>query len=414
MDITVIGAGVVGLSCAFELSELGHRVTVIDSGPIGAGASAGNAGWVTPFLSVPRAAPGAVRDALRSFTSTQGPARMWPHAEPGFASWVVQFLRASTRRRSGLATASLQDFSRVALEHVDSLLERGVSFEHHTDGLAVVFNQAANLDHYQDVATRMRSLGYTGDVEVHRGSVVVDFDPAIRRDVAGVLHLRTERHVRPETLSAGLAKALAANGGSVIEHDAVRTIARRGSTWVVATVDGRDLAADRVVVAAGYASRALLRPLGVRLPIEAAKGTSMTAYGEGVAPSHPLKLYEHMVACSPFGSAVRLSGTFDIGRRDFDLNAKRLDMVVRHGLTYLESWRPTEVEVEWVGHRPTTVDDLPIIGPVPRHDGLYVATGHGTLGVTLGPATGALAAREIDGQGPQAVLAPFRLTRFRA
>jgi D-amino-acid dehydrogenase len=148
------------------------------------------------------------------------------------------------------------------------------------------------------------------------------------------------------------------------------------------------------------------------VPLEAAKGTSMTAFGEGTAPTHPLKLYENMVACSPFGNAVRLSGTFDIGNRDFTLNRKRLDMVVRQGCSFLEDWRPTDVEIEWVGHRPTAADDLPIIGPVPGRSGLYLATGHGTLGVTLGPVTGALAAKEIARHGQQQLLEPFRLTRF--
>ncbi|WP_216589138.1 NAD(P)/FAD-dependent oxidoreductase [Streptomyces brasiliscabiei] len=415
MKTTVIGAGVIGLACAYELSELGHEVTVVDAGQAGAAGSAGNAGWITPFLSMPRAAPGAVRDAIKSFTSAEGPARMRPHLELGFGTWVLNFLLASSKKRSARTTAALQQFSRRAHEHVDSLLRRGVEFEHHTDGLGVVFKQAANLEHYEQTAARIRSFGYKGAITVHRGADVTAFDAAISSDVAGVMHLETERHVRPESLSQGLAKALLGNGGSLIEGEAVARIVpqKTRGKWTVVTAGGREIPSDHVVVAAGYASRALLKPLGVTVPLEAAKGTSLTARGEGVAPSHPLKLYENMVACSPFGEdSVRLSGTFDIGRRDFDLNRKRLDMVVRQGLTYLDSWRPTDVETEWVGHRSTSVDDTPIIGPVERRPGLYLATGHGTLGVTLAPVTGALAAREIAGRGEQAELVPFRLARF--
>ncbi|MEW2571845.1 FAD-dependent oxidoreductase [Streptomyces sp. NPDC047070] len=413
LKITVIGAGVIGLSCAYELSELGHEVTVVDAGDVGAGGSAGNAGWVTPFLSTPRAAPGAVRDAVRSFTSTEGPARMRAHIEPGFAMWVLQFLRSSSKARSGRAAASLQAFSRQAIGHFDSLAERGVAFEQYRAGLAVVFKQAGNLDHYEQLLHRTRKLGYDGEVTVHRGTAAAEFDPAIRRDVAGVMHLESERHVRPETLTGGLAKAITAGGGQIIEHERVtRLVPSARGTWTVVTAESRSILSDQVVVAAGYPSRTLLRPLGVTVPLEAAKGTSMTAHGEGTVPSHPLKLYENMVACSPFGKAVRLSGTFDIGRRDSTLNHKRLDMVVRQGTGYLQDWRPTQVDVEWVGHRPTSVDDLPVIGPVPGHQGLYLATGHGTLGITLGPLTGALAAQEIAHQRHQSALDPFRLTRF--
>ncbi|MFE3281227.1 NAD(P)/FAD-dependent oxidoreductase [Nocardia sp. NPDC059239] len=413
MNIVVIGAGIIGLSCGYELSEFGHDVTVVDAGVAGAGGSAGNAGWITPFLSSPRAAPGAVRDAVRSFTSTDGPARMRPHPELGFATWVINFLRASSKARSSRATASLQAFSRNAIGHFDSLADRGVAFEQYTNGLAVVFKERQNLDHYQQLAAKKRSLGYDGGITVYRGADVAAFDPAIRRGVAGVMHLESERHVRPETLTAGLAKAIVANGGTILEHERVVELAPGPQKWTVVTSENRSLIADHVVVAAGYPSRALLRPLGISIPVEASKGTSMTARGEGVTPSHPLKLYENMVACSPFGNAVRLSGTFDIGRRDTTLNRKRLDMIVRQGLGYLEDWRPTEIDIEWVGHRSTTVDDLPIIGPVPGQRGLYLATGHGTLGVTLGPLTGALAAREIAHQQEQQALEPFRLTRFK-
>lgn len=140
---------------------------------------------------------------------------------------------------------------------------------------------------------------------------------------------------------------------------------------------------------------------------------SLTAAGEGTSPSHALKLYEHMVACSPFdGGTVRLSGTFDIGSQNSLVNQKRLHMVVRQGLSYLSDWRPSQIEKRWAGHRPTSGDDLPIIGGVPGHPGLFIATGHGTLGVSLGPTTGALLAREMLQNEPQAVLEPFRVSRF--
>lgn len=412
MKTIVVGAGAIGLSCAYELSELGHDVTVVDAGPIGAEASAGNAGWVTPFLSTPRAAPGAVRDAVKSFTSTEGPARMRPHVEPGFATWIARFLQASTKKNSAKRTAALQALSREACAGFDALADRGVDFDEYRDGLGVVFKQSQNLEHYEALATRMRSLGYIGEITTYRGADAVGFDPAIHPGVAGVLHLESERHVRPETLCQGLAKSLQANGGAVLEHDAVTAITSGGGRWKVTTESGHEHLADHVVVAAGFPTRKLLRPLGITVPLEAAKGTSMTAFGAGTAPSHPLKLYENMVACSPFGNAVRLSGTFDIGARDHRLNTKRLDMVVRQGLTFLKDWHPTDIEVQWVGHRPTTVDDTPIIGPVAGHDGLYLATGHGTLGITLGPITGALAAREIVRGETQPLLEPFRLSRF--
>lgn len=415
MRTTVIGAGVIGLSCAFELVERGHTVTIVDSGRAGAGSSAGNAGWVTPVLATPRANPSVIVDAARSVFSADGPARVRPHAEIGFARWTAGFLRASTARRNAAATAALQRLCTQVMPAYDALADRGVEFEMHTDGLAVVFKQHQNLEHFGHTVTRMRQYGYTGSAVVrYEGRDIRDFEPALADGVAGVLHVVSERHVRPETLTAALAQAVSERGGEIIEGDRVERLRQNGSgAWSVLTRSGREIVSDHLVVAAGYAAGALVQRIGVRLPLEAAKGTSLTAVGRGTIPKHPMKLYENMVACSPFGNTVRLSGTFDLGARDNHVDSGRLDMVVRHGLSYLRDWAPEQIEMSWVGHRPTTADDLPAIGPIPGRRGLYIATGHGTLGVTLGPLTGRLVADEICAGLTHAELAPLRPTRFR-
>ncbi len=110
MKVIVIGGGIIGLSCAYELAVRDAGVTVLDAGRMGDGASAANAGWVTPFLSAPRAAPGAVGDAMRGTLRTGGPARGHPHLDVGFLSWIARFLRASrpgAHRRGAAANGEL-------------------------------------------------------------------------------------------------------------------------------------------------------------------------------------------------------------------------------------------------------------------------------------------------------------------
>lgn len=412
MGTIVIGGGIIGLATAFELAHRGEAVIVVDADRAGAAASAGNAGWITPFLSTPRAAPGAFRDAVKSVLASDGPARVHIQPDPGFVTWSLRFLRASTRARHSTAVAALQSIARQALSSFDALRERGVEFEEHRAGLGVVFQQRENFEHYLPAVERTRRFGYEGSVSIYRGSEIREFDPAISSTVQAVLHLEDERHVRPESVTRGLADALVRLGGTLIEGDGVRSInAAAADGWRLRTWSGRELRAERVVVAAGQRSRALLAPLGVHVPVEVAKGTSLTATGSGLVPTHPLKLYEHMVASSPFGDKLRLSGTFDVGARGSAVSAKRLGLVLRQGRSYLEDWQPQSIE-RWAGHRPTSADDLPIIGAVPRHRGLYIATGHGTLGVTLGPVTGALLAREILDGDDHALLRQFRITRF--
>lgn len=413
MTTTVIGAGIAGLSCAFELVDRGEDLAVLDSGHVGAAASAGNAGWVTPFLSAPRAAPGAFADAMRNFVRPDGAAKMHPHLEPRFVTWALGFLRASRINRSTRGTYALQQLARHANSAYDRLRERGLEIEEHRTGLGVVFQREDNLRKYEQLVQKMHGLGYTGRITRMQGDQMRAFDPAINRSTAGVLHLESERHVRPESVTRALADAVRQRGGTIHEHEYVTRITRTGAgKWRVATDSGQVSISDRVVVAAGFHTKELLKRLRVRVPIEAAKGVSATITGEGQAPAHALKLFEDMVACSPFDDGLRLSGTFDIGDRSTRINDKRLAMIIAQGQRYLENWHPTRADIEWAGHRPTSADDLPIVGEVSGQPGLYLASGHGTLGITLGPITGALAAKELLDGEPQELLQPFRLERF--
>src|SRR5699024_5727269 len=292
--------------------------------------------------------------------------------------------------------------------------QEGVEIENYRDGLSIVLMQEDNLTNYIAHEQHLTTLGYGGTSTVYRGSEVQDFDSAITKSAAGVLHIESDRHVRPETLVSGLASAMTAHGGQLLEHTPTTRITQNSAgKWTLVTTEDEHHTFDQVVVAAGVASKKLVRPLGVRLPLEAAKGVSLTATGSGIRPKHPLKLFERMVASSPYeGDALRLSGTFDLADRSEHVNRKRLDMVTRDAQQYFESWRPDKIEKERAGHRPTSRLDAPLIGPLKRHPALYVATGHGTLGITLGPVTGLLAAREIASANRQGLLDPFRPERF--
>lgn len=413
MKATVVGGGIVGLSCAYELAERNLDVTVLEAGSVGAGVSQGNAGWVTPFLSAPHARPGVVREGIRSVVGTAGPARMRPSLDLAFLSWCARFLRASRPTAHRRGVLAMQRLASAAVAAFDRLAERGVVFQEYRSGLALVARTDRGLRGCERLVEVMRGAGYGGEARVVRGVQVTEFDPALRHDLAGVVHLADERHVRPETVTGGLADELRRHGARLVESASVSMLGRRHGRWVTRTSDGSEFVSDHVVVAAGYGSRRLLSGLGVALPLQMVKGISLTARGSGTSPRHPLKLSEAMVACSPFDEVVRLSGGFDLGARMRDPEPHRLRAVVEQGLEYLHDWRPTEIEMAWSGQRPTSPDDLPIIGPIPGLDGLHVATGHGTLGVTLGPLTGRLVAAEITGAAPLHALDAFRPTRFR-
>jgi D-amino-acid dehydrogenase len=146
--------------------------------------------------------------------------------------------------------------------------------------------------------------------------------------------------------------------------------------------------------------------------MEAAKGYSVTASGAGTVPRHAVYLAEAKAGCSTFGDSVRIAGIFDLTGLDDGLRRGRVATITRSAAAYFRDWRPRDVELEWAGLRPYPSDGLPIIGRVPGRERLFVATGHGRLGITLAPVTGELLADVILGGAEPPELAPFGAERF--
>ena len=408
-----MGGGVVGLCCAHALRRGGADVTVVDRGHVGQATSLGNAGWVTPSLSAPVSAPGVTTQSLRWMLKADSPLLVRPRLQPDFLRWCWRFWRSCSRTQYQAGLRATLALNARTLELFDEMQGDGVEFEMQSAGLVLVSLSEDGIEHYRAMFGDLRAAGYREQIDALSYEAVHELEPALAESVAGGFHARTDRCVRPETLVAGLAAHLRRNGVELLEDtdvlDLVTAQAGKGS-WRIVTSRG-DLHAERVVVAAGIWSRPLLSRLGVGLPLEAAKGYSVTAEGRGVRPRHPLYLTEAKVGCSPFQSAVRLAGTLELTGLDLSLNRRRIDAIVRAASSYLRDWTPNGLQLEWAGLRPMAPDALPFIGPVPGQANIYVATGHGMLGVTLAPSTGAALAPLVLEDRPSPVLAPFALDR---
>jgi D-amino-acid dehydrogenase len=416
--VVIVGGGVIGLCCAYALRASGCEVSVIERAKCGAAASLGNAGWITPALSAPLPSPGVVREAAKWMLKGDSPLLIRPRLDPDFWRWCWRFWRSSnkdTYRRGLHATLTL---NRRTLALFDEMKEQGVEFEMHDQGLVFAALSEGVAQHQAEMFNEMRDLGYQGNVENLDGDALRALEPALSKAVTRGLFARQERYVRPETLSRGLVSHLRARDVNVLEGAEAKRLGRntRQHAWQV-TTNSSELIADKVVIAAGVWARKVLADLGLSLPLEAAKGYSLTAIGEGTRPKHALYLSEAKVGCSPYNDCVRLAGTLELAGLDSALNARRLAAVTRSASTYLHDWKPSQVTMEWAGLRPLTPDGLPVIGPVATMKGMFVATGHAMLGVTLAPATGAAISALIQGDSLPPELWPFRperLLRVRA
>jgi D-amino-acid dehydrogenase len=409
--VVVVGGGAIGLGLAYELCRAGADVTLLEQGHVGSGASLGNAGWISPALcAIPVPGPGVVGQALRWSLRPNSPFLLRPRLDASFLRWLWAFRRAcaAARFEAGLrALAQLNVGATLALERWQA---QGVHFEQHRNGIVFAARTEPAFAHEHALYARLRELGFPIELEVLDGDALRRREPALAAGVVAGMVSSDEWHIRPESLTAGLADAFRRAGGTIKEHVRAAAIRRDGSSWLVSTnVD--DVRTKRVVVATGASAAALMRPLGYRLPLEAAKGYSLTSVGEGTRPTHSIYLLEAKVACSPYANDVRLAGTLELAGLDLSLNRRRLDAVASAAASYLR-WRPTEPRLEWAGLRPFAPDGLPVVGAVPDHPGLFVSTGHGMSGITLAAVSARLLAEEIVHERTPPQLLPFSPARF--
>ena len=415
MSVAVVGGGVIGLSVAWSLARRGASVVVVERDRCGSGASAGNAGWVTPGLSAPVPAPGVMRQAARWMLDADSPLLVRPRIDLDFLRWSVRFARSCRPAAHRSGTAATLALARETTDHFDLLRTEGVEFEMHADGLLYLVRDERALDAWLDGYDELADLGFDGHVTPLDRAALVAAEPAVGPGVAAGLLARRERHVRPETLTRGLVEDLRRRGVRIEEEAAVQGLRAPGSnghggTWRVETAGGA-VDVDRVVVAAGVWSRELLRSVGVSIPLEAAKGYSVTATSPGPVPKVPLYLTEAKIGASPFDDgSLRLAGTLELTGIDLGINARRIEAVVRGAQEYLRAWQPVGGRADWAGLRPMAPDGLPILGEV--RPGLFVATGHSMLGITLAPATGEALAPAVLGQPPSSVITALSASRF--
>ena len=413
MKVAIIGGGVVGLACGWSLAKRGVEVVVIERDVIGEGASKGNTGWVSPTISFPLASPGTLAMGLKSAFDPNGALVIRPELDTRWLRWLWAFRGAASRERFLSGVEALHNLNRRTFEVLDAYEADGISFEMHAGGILTLGKTEKGIAWFAPVFEDLKKVGFEGQIETLTPEEARKIEPAIGEQVKFVVRTTIDRYVQPQSLMRGLADRIVELGHTVLEQTTVKGMRPTASGWEIETNAG-PITADRVIVATGALSPALLKPLGIEVPIVPAKGYSITLRGEGIRPSQALYMTESKIGVSGFDEGVRIAGVFELPGKDLTIDKRRLDVVVKDACSYLTDWHPStsESSVEgWAGFRPATPDSLPLLGPVPGHDGLYLATGHGMLGVTLAPSTGALLADMIlDGVAP-AWVAPMRPDR---
>jgi D-amino-acid dehydrogenase len=411
-DVVILGGGVIGLSCALYLLRSGASVRVLEQGTAGCGSSHGNCGTITPSHAAPLAMPGMLGVALRSMLRSDAPLYLNPRFDGPRLRWLLGFARHCNWQdfnRAAQARAAILQRSRRLL--ADLIGAERFDCEFVEEGVLYVYRTAQQRDtDEQHHAQLLDRLGIP--VQRLRGDEVEAMEPALKPGVQGGLFHPDDARLRPDRYVAELARLVREHGG-VIETDAKieRFHTERRRITGVSTSRG-DFIGDRVVMALGAWSPLLGKQLGLRLPMQPGKGYSLTFTRPAHAPQHALVLREVAVCVTTWESGFRLGSTMEFSGYAEGLNRGRLDALRRGAATSLREPEGPQLQEEWWGWRPMSMDEVPIIGPSTQWSNLHLATAHGMLGVSMSAATGELVAAQLNGTTPAFDPAPYAPARF--
>lgn len=412
VDVLVVGGGVIGVCAAYFLLKAGRSVTLLERDTICSGCSQGNSGLIVPSHGFPLAVPGVIGQALKWMLNPESPFYIRPRFDPALFSWLLQFRGACTRERMLAGIHAMVGFSRASRDLYDEIIpgER-LACGYQKLGSFLLFRTREGMAHGEEEAALLEAEGVVSrsmsGVEVH------EMDPAVRQDIAGGIYYEGDAHFDPAEFVAALAKCVESKGGTIEEHAEVLGMDSEGGTIKGVQTPDTLYQPGHVVLAGGAWSPGIARSLPLKLPIQPAKGYSVTFANPGVPLKYPQIMAEARAGVNPMGSKLRIAGTLEMTGIDLSINHRRVRAIVRAVDAYLEGIDASVAEENpWCGMRPCTPDGLPVIGTPSSVSNLTIAAGHAMMGMTMGPATGKLVTDLLCDRDPVVDPAPFRPERF--
>lgn len=415
MKVIVLGAGIIGVTSAYQLAKAGHEVTVIDRQPGPAlETSFANAGEVSFGYCSPWAAPGIPMKAMKWLFMEHAPLILRPKVDTAMLSWMVRMLSNCTSKRYAINKSRmlrLADYSRISLATLRA--ETGIAYDERMQGTLQLFRTQQQLDASGKDVKALAADGIPYEVLDRDGCIRVE--PAlkhVREKIVGGLLTPKDETGDCFKFSNALAKkaeelGVRFNYGSIIRGLDVEGGRIRG----VVTAHGT-LQADAVVVALGSFSPLLVRPHGIRLPVYPVKGYSLTIpiTDASRAPESTVMDETFKIAITRLGDRIRVGGMAEISGYTNDLGEPRR-LTLQHSVTDLFPGGDVSKASFWSGLRPMTPDGTPVIGAT-RVAGLYLNTGHGTLGWTMSSGSARVIADLVSGRKPEIDATDLAVARY--
>lgn len=394
----------IGLSTAYYCARRGFDVTVVERrGPERDGTSYGNAGMIVPSHFVPLAAPGMVALGLKWMWNPASPFYIKPRFNADLIDWGMKFWRAANAKQVARAAPLLRDLalaSRASYEELSKELEQDFGLV--KKGLLMLCQSAQGLHEESLTVEKARALGIPAEVLDARQTAALD--PAARMDIAGSVYFPKDCHFSPGEFMSALQAQLTKLGVRFLWRTDASGFRRENRRIRAATFGlGGEIEADEFLICGGAWSPEITRDLGLKIPMQAGKGYSLTLPRPRQLPQLCTILTEARVAVTPMGNTLRVGGTMEITGMNDAINPVRVRGIVDSFCRYYPEFTPADFEgiQPWRGWRPCSPDGLPYLGRTEKFQNLSLATGHAMMGMSLAPITGKLIARLLSGEKPE-------------
>ena len=416
--VTIIGAGIVGAACALELLRDGHQVTIVEPGDPGGeqAASYGNGTLLNPSSVIPMSSPGLWKKVPGYLRDPLGPLTIrWSYL-PRLLPWLRRFVTAgSTPDKVARIGRALQPLLADAPALHRALAEEaGVAYLITRQGVLFAFPNRAAFE-AESLSWRVRRENGTKWLELDEDELR-QREPALSRRYKFALLVEENGQCRdPGALVSALIRHAVAMGAHLVQARATGFRIEGGRLNSVLT-DGAEIPSDRAVIAAGAYSKHLAALAGDRVPLETERGYHVVIDNPGVEPRYPVMPSDGKMAFAVTPAGLRVGGQVELAGLDAAPNWNRAEVLlafvreVYPGVT--ADLAPEKVKM-WMGHRPSTPDGLPCLGPASGCADIIHAFGHGHVGLTAGPTTGKIVADIVSGRPARFDLTPYMARRFQ-
>jgi glycine/D-amino acid oxidase-like deaminating enzyme len=409
--VAVVGAGVVGLCTALEAQRHGYQVTLIDRDAPGLGASFGNAGYLAIELIDPLSTPKTLRSSLAMWLNPHGPLSLPLGYMHRILPWLVRFICAAGPKTTEKGRLALGQLNRASVPAWRRCLEDiGASEQLVQSGYLLVWESADGLEDARKHAAYLAKSGI--QTELVQGERLAQLEPELAETLSHALFFPEACRVRePYQLCNILLSAFQARGGAFIQQS-VNSLKPENKGIGIQT-ETASLKFDNAIICAGAWSKNLLKGVGLDVPLEAERGYHLTIDAEHIKLNHPIGSAERRFVMSPLDSGLRVVGMTELGGLKLKPTKQRFGSLYYHSRKLLPRLSDPTIPVsEWMGHRPTLPDSLPVIDRHPQHSQLLFAFGNQHLGLTQAAISAELVVGLITGRLPAINYEPFRVDRF--